>query len=127
MQQYFAGESGSFGTLVQADPNDLSKNSEEWISWWPIGTNLLVYPFVRSGLSFAAAIRIVADLALIIGSVGFGYWLTLFEIPRWIAWTLAVAIPWIRYANLGLFTYSSEILVYALCPLAAVGSHPSRP
>jgi len=122
MQQYFAGESGSIGTLVQADPKDLSRNSEEWISWWPIGTNLLVYPFVRSGMSLAAAVRAVADLALIFGSIGFGYWLTLFEIPRWSAWILALAIPWIRYANLGLFTYSAEILVFAICPWLLLGT-----
>src|SRR6266853_4584966 len=122
LQQYFAGESRSLGTLVQADPNDLSKSAEEWISWWPMGTNLLVYPFVRSGMSFAASVRAVADLALILGSVGFGYWLTLFEIPSWIAWTLAVAIPWIRYANLGLFTYSAETLVYAICPWLLFGA-----
>ena len=127
MQQYFAGESRSIGTLVQADPKDLSRNSEEWISWWPIGTNLLVYPFVRSGISLAAAVRVVADLALIVGSVGFGYWLTLFEIPGWISCTLALAVPWIRYANLGLFFYSAEALVFAICPWLLLGAfHLSR-
>ena len=122
MQQYFAGESSSIGTLVQADPKDLSRSTEEWISWWPIGTNLLVYPFMRSGMSMAAAVRTITDLALMLGAVGFGYWLNLFEIPGWIARTLAVAIPWIRYANLALFTYSAEVLVFAICPWLLLGA-----
>lgn len=126
MQQYFAGESRSIGTLVQADPKDLTRNSEEWISWWPIGTNLLVYPFVRSGMSLAAAVRVLADLALIVGSVGFGYWLTLFEIPGQISCTLALAVPWIRYANLGLFFYSAEALVFAICPWLLLGAFHLR-
>src|SRR5581483_7486384 len=95
LQQHLAGEAPTFNTLVQADPRDLSQDVREWISWWPIGTNLLVYPLLRAGMTMGVAIRVLADLALILGSVGFGYWLRLFRLPAWLAMTLAITIPWI--------------------------------
>jgi hypothetical protein len=76
---------------------------------------------MRSGWSLDAAVRIVAEPALIFGSIAFGYRLTLFEIPSWIACTLAPAIPWIHYADLGLFSYSGGSLSLRHLRLAVVG------
>jgi len=126
LQQHLAGEAPTFNTLVQADPRDLSQDVQEWISWWPIGTNLLVYPLLRAGMTMGIAIRVLADLALILGSVGFGYWLRLFRLPAWLAMTLAITIPWIRYANLSLFQYAAEGLVFAVCPWLLLGAFRLR-
>ncbi len=122
MQQHLAGESPTINTLVEPDPRDLSHDVREWISWWPIGTNLLVYPMLRLGLSIAASVRLLAALALILGSVGFGFWLRLFRLPQWLLMGLAVGIPWIRYANLSLFQYAAEGLVFAVCPWLLLGA-----
>jgi hypothetical protein len=98
LQQHLAGASPSLNTLVEPDPRDMSKDVSEWISRWPIGTNLLVYPLMRLGLNIAASIRVLAALALIVGSIGFGFWLRVFHLPQWLAIALAISIPWIRYA-----------------------------
>jgi len=121
LQQYLAGEAKSFNNLAQPDPHDLSVNSSEWISWWPLGTNILVYPLLRARISMGLAVRCLAAFALVAGSVGFGYWLSFFRLPRWMAITLAVGIPWIRYANLGLFSYAAEALVYGIAPWIVLG------
>lgn len=122
LQQHMAGESPTFNTLVEPDPRDLSQNTAEWISWWPLGTNLLVYPLLRIGVSMGAAIRVLAALCLIVGSLGFGYWLKAFHLPRWLAIALAIGIPWIRYANISLFQYAAEALVFAICPWLLLGA-----
>lgn len=126
LQQHLAGESPTFNTLVQANPRDISQNAPEWISWWPIGTNLLVYPLLRLGFSIGGAVRVLSALALILGSVGFGYWLRIFRLPYWLAITLAISIPWIRYANLSLFQYAAEGLVFGICPWLLVGAFRLR-
>src|SRR5437588_2173221 len=75
LQQHLAGKSPALATLVQADPHDISRDSPQWISWWPIGTNLLVGPLLLTGFTIAASIRVLASLSLIAGSIGFGLWL----------------------------------------------------
>jgi len=122
LQQHLAGQSPTINTLVQPDARDISRNHFEWISWWPIGTNVLAYPLLRMGLSIGSAVRVLAALALILGSLGFGYWVRIFRLPQWIAIALAVGIPWIRYANLSLFQYAAEGLVFGICPWILVGA-----
>jgi hypothetical protein len=128
LQQHLAEKSPTLATLVQADPHDISRDSPQWISWWPIGTNLLVGPLLLTGFTIAASIRVLASLSLIAGSIGFGLWLSLFRIPRWLAISLAVGIPWIHYGNLSLFEYAAEASVFAVCPWLLVGAVrlPSR-
>jgi hypothetical protein len=126
LQQHLAGASPSLNTLVEPDPRDMSKDVGEWISWWPIGTNVLVYPLMRLGLTIAASIRVLAALALIVGSIGFGFWLRVFHLPQWLAIALAISIPWIRYANVSLFQYAAEGLVFAVCPWLLIGAFRLR-
>lgn len=122
LQQHIAGESPNFNTLVQANPHDVSQDTQEWISWWPVGTNVLVYPLLSLGLTLAMSIRIISACALILGSIGFGFWIRAFRLPHWLAISLALTIPWIRYANLPLFQYAAEGLVFAVAPWAFVGA-----
>jgi hypothetical protein len=126
LQQHLAGQSPTINTLVQPDPRDISQDHFEWISWWPIGTNVLVYPLLRMGLGIGGAVRVLAALALILGSLGFGYWVRIFRLPQWIAIALAIGIPWIRYANLSLFQYAAEGLVFGICPWILVGAFRLR-
>jgi hypothetical protein len=126
LQQHLAGQSPTINTLVQPDPRDISQDHFEWISWWPIGTNVLVYPLLRMGLGIGGAVRVLAALALILGSLGFGYWVRIFRLPQWIAIALAIGIPWIRYANLSLFQYAAEGLVFGICPWLLVGAFRLR-
>jgi hypothetical protein len=109
LQQYLYGESPTLNTLIQPNPRNLSQDSREWISWWPLGTNALLYPLLRVGLRIGAAIRVLAALAFMVGSFGFGYWLRAFRLPQWLAVALAISIPWIRYANLSLFQYGDDL------------------
>ena len=68
-----------------------------------------------------AAIRVLAAFCLVVGSLGFGYWLEAFRLPRWLAVTLAIGIPLIHYANVSLFQYAAEALVFAICPWLLLG------
>lgn len=116
LQQYLVGQAPTFNTLVQANPRDISQDVRQWVSWGPIGTNVLLYPLLRIGLTMGAAVRVLATVALILGSIGFGYWVRTFRLPQWLSIALVIAIPWIRYANLWLFQYAAEGLVFAVCP-----------
>ncbi|HEX6823779.1 MAG TPA: hypothetical protein VF123_17100 [Candidatus Sulfotelmatobacter sp.] len=126
LQQHLTGQSPTINTLVQPDPHDISQDHFEWISWWPIGTNVLVYPVLRMGLTIGTAVRVLAALALVLGSVGFGYWVKIFRLPQWLAIALALGTPWIRYANLSLFQYAAEGLVFGICPWLLVGAFRLR-
>ena len=126
LQQHMAGRSPTINTLVQPDPRDISRDHFEWISWWPIGTNVLVYPLLRMGLSIGTAVRVLAALALILGSLGFAYWVRIFRLPLGIGIALAIGIPWIRYANFSLFQYAAEGLVFGICPWILVGAFQLR-
>jgi hypothetical protein len=126
LQQHLAGQSPTINTLVQPDSRDISQDHLEWISWWPIGTNAFVYPLLRMGLSIGTAVRVLAAVALILGSVGFGYWVQVFGLPQWLAIALAIGIPWILYATLSLFQYAAEGLVFGICPWLLVGAFRLR-
>jgi hypothetical protein len=78
------------------------------------------------GFSIGAAVRVLSALALILGSIGFGYWLRILRLPHWLAITLAISTPWIRYANLSLFQYAAEGLVFGICPWLLVGAFRLR-
>ncbi|HET9830433.1 MAG TPA: hypothetical protein VFP91_01930 [Vicinamibacterales bacterium] len=124
VQQKLSGESWSINNRVHPDPHDLSKDSDEWISWWTPGTQLVVYPFMSAGLTLGKAVRAVAALSLIVGAVGWATWFSAFEMPVWMLFMLVAALPFVRYASNGLFLYSSETLVFAAGPWMLVATLP---
>jgi hypothetical protein len=117
-QQYVQGVSPSPNALVTPDPADLSRTRAWWIYWWAPGTQLLITPLLQLGLAPGNAVRWIAVLSLILGAVGWAKWFRKFELPPLLAVTLAVGIPWIRYANAGLFRFSADTLVFAVAPWA---------
>ncbi len=116
LQQYLAGESPSLNYRVMPKDDDISGNVAEWIIWWPPGTQLLVYPFMAVGIAAGDALRIIAIASIIIGSLGWICWFSLFRLPTWVRVTFALALPWMRYPSNTLFLYSAEVFVYALTP-----------
>jgi len=116
LQQFIASDSPSFNHLVRPSYDDLAVNEAIWITWWPPGTNLLAYPLMAGGISAGISIRIIAIAGLILGSLGWICWFSLFELPIWIGLILALTIPSLHYGNHAVFQYSAEILVYASAP-----------
>lgn len=116
LQQFIASESPSFNHLVRPSYDDLAVNEAIWITWWPPGTNLLAYPLLAGGISTGISIRIIAIAGLILGSLGWICWFSLFEFPIWIGLILAVTIPTLDYGSHAVFQYSAELLVYASAP-----------
>jgi hypothetical protein len=116
VQQRIAGESTSINRWVHPDSRDLSRDVGDWIIWWTPGTELFAYPLMRAGLTLGASVRVLAAACLILGSVGWVTWFSLFALPDWIVLTLAAAFPFVRYASNGLFLYSAEMLVFASAP-----------
>ena len=121
LQQYRAGVSPNFNTVVTASPSELSRNRQSWISTWPPGMGLLLLPLLRTGLTIASALRVLAAAAFIVGSLGWAWWISLFDLPRWLQGILALGWPCLRYANNPLFQYYTESLTYALAPWLLVG------
>ena len=111
VQQRLAGASNSINRLVRPDVSDLSRDVDEWIVQWTPGTELLVYPMMRAGLSLGASVRIVAAVALVVGAVGWITWFERFDVPPAIIAILAATWPFLRHASNGLFFYSAEMLV----------------
>jgi hypothetical protein len=124
VQQKLSGESWSINNRVHPDPRDLSRDADEWIAWWTPGTQLTVYPLMRAGLTLGNAVRAVAAISLIVGAVGWAAWFSAFSMPTWLLFTLAAAIPFVRYASNGLFLYSSESLVFAAGPWMLLATLP---
>jgi hypothetical protein len=118
LQQYQQGLSPSLNNLVSPNPQDLSKDVVEWGTWWPPGPTLLAYPLVAGGLPLGDAIRVLVDLCILIGSVGWVLWFSQFDLPDWIQVVLALFIPWMRYPSNALFYFSAEIFVFATAPWA---------
>ncbi len=116
LQQFIASDSPSFNHLVRPSYDDLAVNEAIWITWWPPGTNLLAYPLMAGGISAGISIRIIAIAGLIVGSLGWICWFSLFEFPIWIGLILALTIPSLRYSSHAVFQYSAEVLVYASAP-----------
>jgi len=116
IQQFLAGQSPSLNHLVEAQPSDISQNVSRWISTWAIGTNLLVYPQILLGMSFGHALRIITIVSIVIGSLGWMRWITLFNTPPIFKILLALFFPWIRYVSNPLYLFSAEILTYAAAP-----------
>ena len=116
LQQYIAGESPSLNHVSMPRPDDLSQNTSNWISWWPPGTQLCIYPLLKNKIALGDAIRIVVIIFIIIGTLGWIKWFLFFQIPRWIIITFSIALPWVHYNSNALFLYNAEILVYGLAP-----------
>jgi len=122
LEQYQAGTSPNFNTLVSANPGELSRSSATWISTWPPGMGMLLLPLLRIGLSLGSAIHVLAAAAFIIGSMGWARWISLFRLPLWLQAILALGFPCVRYANNPLFQYYTESLSYAVVPWLLVGA-----
>jgi len=116
LQQFLAGESISINHLTTPDPKDLTKNTTEWFSWWPPGTELILYPFLVRGVSIGAAVRVIVMVCLTLGCLGWVFWFSLFQFPKGVHIGLALLFPWMRYASNVLFGYSGEIFAFALAP-----------
>ena len=122
LQQYRAGASPTFNTLVMAGPRELSRDTQTWISTWPPGMGTLLLPLLRAGLGIGGALRALAAAAFIVGSLGWAWWISLFDLPRWLQGILVLGWPCVRYANNPLFQYYTESLTYALAPWLLVGA-----
>ncbi len=122
VQQKLAHESTSINVSVHPDSADLSKDSSLWIMWWTPGTQLVVYPLMRAGLSLGGALRVVAAVALIAGAVGWATWFSYFAMPDAVLLALAAIFPCVRYGSNSLFLYSAETLVFAAGPWMLVAT-----
>jgi hypothetical protein len=122
LQQSLTAESRSLNEVVTANPSDLTTLSSEWINWWPPSTQLAVFPFARAGLSLGAAIRVIACVALLIGTLGWARWWTLFDVPRAYPLAAAMLLPWERYSSNALFQYSAEALAFASIPWVLIAA-----
>jgi hypothetical protein len=116
LQQHLAGQSPTFNTLVQPDAADLSRNRYQWISHWPILMGLIVWGLAKCGTGILMAIRILAIAGFVTGAAGWAVWAARFELPDWLLYSIAAGMPFIRYGNNALFTYSAEGLAFALGP-----------
>ena len=116
VQEFLAGASPHLNGWARPNYSDISSDQIEQLIVWAPGTSFAIAPFMRAGLSPAAAARTVAALALVCGSAGWVYWFGLFDLPYGILMALAIAFPWMRSASNALFLYTSEILVFALVP-----------
>lgn len=115
-RQYVAGESPSLNTVVQPDPADLSRDTRIWIVSRPPGPQLAAYPWLAAGLSLGAAVRIVAVLCLIAGSIGWLRWYGQFGAPTWVLSMVAAALPFLHEASNGLYLFTQDTLSYAIAP-----------
>jgi hypothetical protein len=116
LRQYVSGQSPNFNTLVQADPQDLSRDHLEWVSQWPPLMGLIILALTRAGISMLLGVRMLALAGLAVGAVGWGLWAERFAVPRWVVYGIAAGTPFVRYANSPVFSYYTEGLAFAMAP-----------
>jgi hypothetical protein len=123
LQQFMARESSSFNRMVICDSNDLARDTTEWFSWWPPGTQLVVYPLAAMGFSFGAALRLTVLGFIILGSVGWVLWFNLFNLPKWVQFGWAIFLPWMHFASNCAFIFSVEVMGFGLVPWMLWGTN----
>ena len=123
LQQYHAGESPTLNSQTQPSQADLSRDQSDWMIWWAPGPQLTAYPFVAAGLPLGWAVRIVTVVAILVGTLGWVKWFSLFRIPPAASRLMAVALPWMHYPAKNFFIFSAEAFVYALLPWGFVAAH----
>ena len=116
MQQFLAHESSSFNRMTIPDPNDVTRDTTEWFSWWPPGAQLVIYPLASRGISLGTAMRVVTVGFIILGSVGWVFWFNLFNLPKWVQVGWAFSLPWMHYASKNAFYFSAEVIAFASVP-----------
>ncbi len=116
LQQFAAGRSPSLNHVVMPSLGDLTRDGAEWLTWWPPGPQILAYPWVALGAPLGTAARIVAALAMIIGSLGWSAWFRRFDLPTHLRWGAAAALPLLHSANATLFVFTQDVLNFAVAP-----------
>ncbi len=124
LRQYVAGRSPTFNTTAWPSPDDLSLDTYSWVTWWPPGMGLLLLPFVSHGVRLATAVRALAMICYVVGSLGWAFWFTQFRIPRRLVVTLAAALPLSHYATTPLFQFYTESFDWACVPWVLLGALP---
>ncbi|MBF0176400.1 MAG: hypothetical protein HQL63_06070 [Magnetococcales bacterium] len=100
----------------EADQDDLSRDTVKWIKNWPPGMQLLFLPLKMMGLDSGLALRVLTALCFLVGSAGWSLWFGQFKIAGIMGLLLLMYVPTLRFVNNHLFTYSTEIIVYAISP-----------
>src|SRR5690348_10835380 len=68
--QYTHNASPAWLTLEQPQPEDLTRDSGQWLSWWAPGISAVALPFVQRGIPVGTVVRYAAILCFIVGVVG---------------------------------------------------------
>jgi hypothetical protein len=129
VRQFVAGQSPTLNSVIEPDLRDLSRDRTIWIISRPPATQLAMYPWLAAGLSPGLTVRILAILCLILGSAGWLRWYERFDMPRWVHYGVAGALPFLHEASNSLYTFSQDTLSYAVAPwvlLLALSSQRRR-
>ena len=122
LQEYVAGQSPTFNTLVVPAPDDLARDHREWVIWWPPGMGVLLLPLLSAGIPLAIAVRVLAAFCYLCDSVGWALWCAEFRMPRPLSLALAAALPLSHFATTPLFQYYTESFNWAFVPWILLGS-----
>ncbi|MFC1681537.1 hypothetical protein ACFL1S_07120 [Pseudomonadota bacterium] len=122
VQQYLSGDSPTPNHVSSPAFDEMTLDSNGWIGWWPPGPQLLATPLMAMGLSVAETIRVMAIICFFLGVSGWVYWFGLFDLSWKTIASVAVMLPWIRYANAPLFQYSQESFAFAIIPYLLIAS-----
>jgi hypothetical protein len=116
VRQYVAGQSPTLNSVIEPDLRDLSRDRTIWIISRPPAPQLAMYPLLAAGLSSGLTVRILAVLCLLLGSAGWLRWFERFDMPRWVHYGVAAALPFLHEASNSLYTFSQDTLSYAVAP-----------
>jgi hypothetical protein len=116
LQQYVAGRSPSLNTVIEPDLRDLSRDRAIWIVSRPPGPQLAAYVWRAAGFSLGTAVRIVAILCLIAGTVGWFRWYGQFDMPKSVRYGVAAALPFLHQASNSLYLFTQDTLSFAAAP-----------
>lgn len=116
--QWQDGPSSHWNILQRVDPADLARDRSEWLGWWAPGTSLLMLPGTLAGIKAGHLLRLIAAVAILVGSLGWIRWFARFSLPPLWLVALAVSLPWMRYSSANLFRYSAEVLAFGVAPWA---------
>lgn len=70
VQQWLRGQSDLFNSVTLPSPEDISKDVQAWIIWWPPGISFFFAPLIALGLPLGIATKITSYFFFMLGCIG---------------------------------------------------------
>jgi hypothetical protein len=116
VQQFLAGRSPLPNVLVTADPDDLARDVQGWIGWWPPSFPTLLTPILAAGVPIGVAARLIAFGATALGTTGWLVCATELTVAPKTGWVVLTLASYAIVASTPTTTAALDVLSFSCLP-----------